>query len=64
MNRAAVLHALVVTAPDDFSVEHQHGTDGDSARRQTFLCLLDCCLKKYIHVTFLIGKLNQIQFFP
>jgi hypothetical protein len=49
MNHAAVLHALVVAAPDDFSIEHQHRADGNAAFRQTFSGLVNRGLKKHIH---------------
>jgi hypothetical protein len=41
MNHAAVLHALIVAAPDDFTIAHEHGADGDAARRQAFFRLVN-----------------------
>ena len=41
MDDAAVLHALVVAAPDDFAVADQHRADGNAARRETFFRLVN-----------------------
>ena len=41
MNHAAMLHALIVPAPDDFSVAHQHRADRYAARRQAFFCFFN-----------------------
>ena len=50
---APTLHALVVSATDDLAVQHQHGADGNTARRQALFCLFNCCFEKNIHAGFL-----------
>jgi len=46
---AAALHPLVMAAPDDFAVEHEHRTDGDAAFGQAGSGFFNRRLKKNIH---------------
>src|SRR5207247_9289162 len=49
-DHAAVLHALVMSAPDDFAVEHEHGADGDAAFGKPLFRFVNRGLEKWIHV--------------
>jgi hypothetical protein len=49
MNHAALLHTLVVAAPDDSSVEHEHRADGDAAGGKTLSGFFDGGLEELIH---------------
>src|ERR1043166_7382623 len=49
MNDAAVLDTLIVAAPKDLAIAHEHRTDGYAARRQSFSRLLDRRFEKRIH---------------
>jgi hypothetical protein len=44
-----MLHTLIVSPPNYFPVANQHGTYGNSARRQSFFCFLNRRLKKCVH---------------
>jgi hypothetical protein len=52
MNHTAVLHALVVAAPDYFSVANEHGADGYAARRQAFSGFCNRRFEERIHACF------------
>jgi hypothetical protein len=52
MNHAAVLDALVVAASDDFSLAHEDGADGYSARREAFPGFRNSRFEKCIHACF------------
>src|ERR1043165_6146045 len=41
VNDAAALHALVVTAPNDLAVEHEHRADGNAAFREALASFVD-----------------------
>jgi hypothetical protein len=41
MDDAAVLHALVMTAPDDFVIAHEHRADGYAPGGQSFFGFID-----------------------
>ena len=41
MDDAAVLPALVVAAPDDLAIAHEHRADGNATRRQSFFRLIN-----------------------
>jgi hypothetical protein len=49
MDDAALLHALVVSAPNDFVIAHEDGADGNAAGGTTLAGFVDGSLKKRIH---------------
>ena len=49
MNHAPVLHALIVSASDDFAVANENGADGNAACGQTFFSFINRGLKKWVH---------------
>ena len=49
MNHAAALNALVVAMSDNFTIQHQHRTDGNTALGQSFFGFVNRGLEKNIH---------------
>jgi hypothetical protein len=47
--RIVLLHALIMTAPDNFSIAYQHGADRNSPLGQTGTCLIEGGLHEFIH---------------
>ena len=52
MNDAALLHALIVAAPDDFAVAHQDRADGNAALGQACFGFVNGGLQKWVHISF------------
>src|SRR5215471_622630 len=48
-NHAALLHSLIVAAPNYFPIVHEHGANGNAAGGQAFLRFIYRCLQKWIH---------------
>jgi hypothetical protein len=56
MNDRAVLNALVVAAPDYFTIAHQNRANGNSASGQTFFRFVDRCSQEWIHSSDIVGQ--------
>ena len=52
----ASLHPPIATLPENVSVVHQHGADGNAALGQTELSFLDCSPQELVHDTILSGN--------
>ena len=48
-DRAALLHAAIVPAADDFAVDHQHRADRDAALGETHAGFLDRHFHEFVH---------------
>jgi hypothetical protein len=49
MNDAALLDSLIVASPDDLSIAHQNGTDGNATGGKAFFCFFNSGCEQGVH---------------